>query len=157
MSGTSVNSSASSQGSKYGSGSTALTDASQGRTSSSNVASQGPQYYGTGSALSDVRTSTSRSETIPTKLELLTQLRTASEEIASSPTTSDLLTDDQSNLSPLAGPAAMAARREFSHAPFNSASAFTAYRNLGADDFAGPDDMRLQQLSEMLTTDNTNL
>jgi len=82
-----------------------------------------------------------------------------SEKLASEPTTTEVLEDQctqLTNLSPLAGPVGMAARREFTSIPLTQAGAFDAYKHLTADDFAGPSDIRLRQLSnsaEVLNND----
>lgn len=84
---------------------------------------------------------------------------TSTEQIANEPTTTESLAaqNDTLNLGPLAGPAAMAARREFTNAPLNPLNAFDAYKTLSADDFAGPDDMRLNQLSRSVQNNNLEL
>ncbi len=71
--------------------------------------------------------------------------------------TADSEEASSSSLSPLAGPASMAARREFNHAPINPANSYTSYGRLSADDFAGADDMRLQQLSRSADVQNRAL
>ena len=62
--------------------------------------------------------------------------------------------DPRPSATPLAGPAGMAARREFAGAPANPARAYEAYRHMTADHFAGPDDMRLGQLNRSVGTRN---
>jgi hypothetical protein len=56
----------------------------------------------------------------------------------------------------LQGPAAMAARREFNHAPLAPKNAITAYKDLQAGDFAGPDDMRLAQINRVAAAQNAD-
>lgn len=87
----------------------------------------------------------------------LAQSSTSYEKLASTPTTTESLSDDSFNASPLTGPAAMAVRREFNNAPLNPANAFSAYSGLSANDLAGPDDMRLQQLSRSVDSVNSTL
>jgi hypothetical protein len=58
---------------------------------------------------------------------------------------------------PLAAPAGMAARREFNGAPLRTSDAYDAYKNMTADSFAGPDDIRLRQLNRAATAENVGL
>jgi len=51
----------------------------------------------------------------------------------------------------------MAARREFNSAPLRSRDAFKAYKDLTADSFAGPDDIRLRQMSRQAQRQNVDL
>lgn len=60
------------------------------------------------------------------------------------------------NAAALAGPAAMAARRELNGA-LRTQDAFKKYGNLTADSFAGPDDIRLRQLNRAATQQNVGL
>lgn len=62
--------------------------------------------------------------------------------------------DDFVNLNPLAGPAAMAGRREFNGIPLTQDGAYKAYKGLSADDLAGPDDIRLRQLNRAVAKEN---
>lgn len=61
------------------------------------------------------------------------------------------------NLTPLAGPAGMAARREFNGIPLRQENAYQAYRSMSADSFAGPDDIRLGQLKQAARRANVTL
>lgn len=75
----------------------------------------------------------------------------------SSDTTTDTRDVSVVDLNPLAGPASMAARREFNGVPLRSENSLGAYRGMTADDFAGPTDMRLEQLSRSVRQQNTAL
>lgn len=61
------------------------------------------------------------------------------------------------NGSALAPAGSMAARREFNSAPLRSRDAFKAYKDLTADSFAGPDDIRLRQISRQAQRQNVDL
>ncbi|MEL7367923.1 MAG: hypothetical protein AAFN74_03350 [Myxococcota bacterium] len=65
--------------------------------------------------------------------------------------------DNFINLTPLAGPASMAARREFNSIPLTQNGAYKAYKGLSADDLAGPDDIRLRQLNRAVAKDNVTV
>ena len=65
--------------------------------------------------------------------------------------------DNFVNLNPLAGPAAMASRREFNGIPLRTSDAYKAYQNLTADDLAGPDDIRLRQLNKAVSRENATV
>jgi hypothetical protein len=90
----------------------------------------------------------------PTTAELLCLSPTTGEQLAGDPpaTTNPSFSPDQNgskayDLNPLAGTAGMAARREFNGIPLRTDNAYQAYKGMTADSFAGPDDIRLQQLN----------
>jgi ppGpp synthetase/RelA/SpoT-type nucleotidyltranferase len=102
----------------------------------------------------------------PTTAEKLSQSTTTAERLANSPSPMSIAEQSETkentstqgyNLSPLAGPTGMAARREFYGIPFRSEDAYQAYKGMTADSFAGPDDIRLRQLSKSLEGVNDNL
>jgi hypothetical protein len=65
--------------------------------------------------------------------------------------------DSTSNGAALAPAAGRALRGEFNHAPLNPDNAVKAYGNLTGDQLAGPDDIRLQQISKVAAKENVEL
>ncbi|MGD8914117.1 MAG: hypothetical protein PVJ68_15430 [Candidatus Thiodiazotropha sp.] len=100
----------------------------------------------------------------PTTAEQLSRSSTTEERLANRPSSFAEQSETAGNnsvhaydLNPLAGPAGMVARREFNGIPFRSEDAYQAYKGMTADNFVGPDDIRLQQISKSLEGVNDNL
>lgn len=60
-------------------------------------------------------------------------------------------------LAPLSPAAGMAARGEFRGAPLRPGDALRSYSGFGAEDFVGPDDIRLRQIHKVAGTENAAL
>jgi ppGpp synthetase/RelA/SpoT-type nucleotidyltranferase len=100
----------------------------------------------------------------PTTAEQLSRSSTTEERLANQPSSfakqseeAESSSTDAHDLNPLAGPAGMAARREFNGIPLRSEDAYQAYKGMIADSFSGPDDIRLQQLKKSLKGTNDDL
>ncbi len=97
----------------------------------------------------------------PTTAEVLSRAPTTGERLAgqqpayTNPTlASGQNGSEASDLNPLAGPAGMAARREFTGIPLRTDNAYQAYKGMSGDSFAGPDDIRLNQLNKAVESKN---
>lgn len=81
--------------------------------------------------------------------------------LQSSSTTKPLVHRERRSLltdaTPLTPASGMAIRREFSHIPLQPKNALQAYRHLTGHDFAGPDDLRLQQINRVVARENIGM
>ncbi len=92
----------------------------------------------------------------PSTAERLSQSPTTEERLANyrSPLAEGQAESEIYDLNPLTGPAGMAVRREFNGIPLRAENAYQAYSGMSANSFAGPDDIRLEQLAKTVSNEN---
>ncbi len=95
----------------------------------------------------------------PSTAERLSQSPTTEERLANyrSPLTEGQAESEIYDLNPLAGPAGMTARREFNGIPLRAENAYQAYSGMSSSSFAGPDDIRLEQLAKAVSNENKSI